>query len=253
MRATRAGLVGGGVYLVLTALWLVLAHPPGNRVLYELWFIFLIVAGTNLPGAANQVTLARAYLALPSLVYALDPGSYGALAVCVALAGVSDLADGTLARRFGTSRLGGGLDPVVDGVYFGAVAIGLAVGGAYPGWLAAVVVARYSLPALAAAALLAAGRRPELRHSLFGQASTVLIAALLGLVALLRGLGQDASPVVAVASVVIPLATLATFANLAWNARAALAAPAPGIEGAPNAGDPGDRPDRRGFGEHHDR
>jgi cardiolipin synthase (CMP-forming) len=214
--------VGGAAYLVLSALWLLVGHPPGNRVYYELWFILLIVVGLNLPGAANQVTLARAYLALPSLVYALSPGSYGALAVCVAVAGASDLVDGTVARRFGTSRIGGGLDPVVDGVYFGSVAVGLAIGGLYPGWLAAVVVARYALPAAAAAALLASGRRPELRHTFFGQVSTVLIAALLGLAALLRGLGQDAGWLVAAAAVVIPLAALATFANLAWSARVAI-------------------------------
>ena len=37
-------------------------------------------------------------------------------------------------------RLGGALDPVVDGIFFGAVALGLALGGAYPLWLAGLVV-----------------------------------------------------------------------------------------------------------------
>lgn len=219
MRATRAGLFGGAVYLVLSAAWLVAARPPGNRVFYELWFIALLAAGLNLPGAANQVTLSRAYLALPALVYALDSRTYGALAVCVALAGLTDLADGTVARRFGVSRLGGALDPVVDGVFFGAVAVGLAAGGLYPAWLAAVVVARYALPALAGGVLLALGRRPELRHTLFGQVSTVLIAALLGAAALLRGLGQEAGFAVRAAEVVIPVATAATFVNLGWRVR----------------------------------
>lgn len=216
MRATRAGVVAGALYLALSAGWLALARPPGNRLLYEAWFIPLLVVGLSIPGAANQVTLARAYLALPAFVYSLSAESYGALAVCVALGGASDLVDGTVARRFGTSQLGGGLDPVVDGLFFGAVAIGLAVGGAYPLWLAAVVVARYALPVLGAAGLLLAGTRLELRHTVFGQLSTVLIAGLLGLVALLRALGQDASWAVAAAALVIPLATVATFANLGW-------------------------------------
>ena len=228
MRATRAGLIGGTVYLLLSALWLVLAAPPGNRVLYELWFIPLIVAGLSLPGPANQVTLARAYLALPCFLYALTPGSYGLLATGVAVAGATDLLDGAVARRRGTTQLGGALDPVVDGVFFGAVAVGLALGGAYPGWLAAVVVARYLLPALAGGALLLLGRRPDLRHTLLGQVSTVLIAGLLGLVALLRGLGQDPAFAVSAAAVAIPLAAVATFANLAWQARGSL-----GSEAAP--------------------
>lgn len=228
MRIGRAGVTGSAVYLVLSAIWLVATRPPGNRVLYELWFIPLLLLGLSLPGAANQVTLARAYLALPSFVYALSPSTYGPLAVCVALAGFTDLLDGTVARRFGTTQLGGGLDPVVDGVYFGAVAVGLALGAAYPAWLAGVVVGRYALPALVGGILIALGRRPDLRHSLFGQLSTLLIACLLGLVALLRALGQETLVIVAVASVVIPIATFTTFVNLAWQARGAL-----GSAGAP--------------------
>jgi cardiolipin synthase (CMP-forming) len=222
LRIARAGVIGGGIYLALSALWLVATHPPGNRILYELWFIPVLLLGLSLPGAANQVTLARAYLALPSFVYALSPSTYGPLAVCVALAGFTDLLDGSVARRLGTTQLGGGLDPVVDGVYFGSVAVGLALGAAYPGWLAGVVVGRYALPALVGGVLLGLGRRPDLRHTLFGQLSTVLIACLLGLVALLRALGQETLVIVAIASVVIPVATLTTFANLAWQARGAL-------------------------------
>jgi len=201
----------------------VLASPPGPRVAYEAWFIALVLAGTRLPGPANQVTLARAYLAVPALVYGLQPRGLGALAVTVAVASVTDLVDGTVARRFAQpSRLGGALDPVVDGIFFGAVAAGLALGGAYPLWLAAVVVLRYALPALVGALLVLAGRRPALSHTLFGQVSTTLIAVLLGWVALFRGLGQDTSPVVAAAAVVIPASTVLVFANLAWANRGAL-------------------------------
>jgi len=220
---TCAGLIGGAVYLLLSALWLVLAVPPGPRFAYELWFIALVVIGSRLPGPANQVTLARAYLALPGLVYGFSAGGLGALAVTVAVASVTDLTDGTIARRFAhPSRLGGALDPVVDGIFFGAVALGLALGGAYPLWLAALVVVRYLLPALVGGLLVLAGRRPRLTHTLFGQVSTTLIAVLLGWVALFRGLGQDTSRVVTAAEIVIPLSALAVFANLAWANRGAL-------------------------------
>jgi len=218
LRPTRAGLTGAATYTALVLVWMAAARPSP---LLLLWFAPLILMEAFLPGPANQVTLARAYLAAPALVYARDPGGLGLLAVTVALAGVTDLADGTLARRFGgPSTVGGALDPVVDGIFFGAVGLGLWLGAAYPGWLALVVVARYALPALVGAAMLAAGRRPQLRHTLFGQVSTALIAILLGGVALLRGLGQDSAPVVRAGELVVPVATLLTFANLAWAARA---------------------------------
>ena len=218
LRPRRAGIVGGAVYLALILLWWSAARPSA---LWALWFLPVLCVGVFLPGAANQVTLARAYLAAPALVYARHPSGLGLLAVTVALAGVTDLLDGTLARRFGNpTAVGGALDPVVDGVFFGAVGLGLWLGAAYPGWLALVVFARYAGPALAGGVLLAAGRRPELRHTLFGQVSTTLIAILLGGVALLRGLGQDPSPVVVAGEVVIPVATLLTFGNLGWALRA---------------------------------
>lgn len=222
-RTTRAGVIGGAAYLLLSALWLVFAAPPGPRLAYAAWFIALVLAGSRLPGPANQVTLARAYLALPALLYGLRPGGLGALAVTVALASLTDLVDGTIARRFTQpTRLGGALDPVVDGIFFGAVALGLALGGAYPLWLAGVVLARYALPAVVGACLLLAGRRPRLAHTLFGQVSTTLIAVLLGWVALFRGLGQDTGLVVVGAELVIPISTLLVFANLAWANRSAL-------------------------------
>src|SRR5579859_3314142 len=153
----------------------------------------------------------------------------GYLAVVIAIAGLSDLVDGTVARRVERpSTLGGGLDPVVDGVFMGAVAIGLSAGGAFPLWLAVVVVARYLLPALGGAVLIAIHRRPELRHTLTGQVSTSLILILLGGVCLFRGLSQDSSAVVGAAEVVIPVATLATFVHLAWVSRRPVAAAGPG-------------------------
>ena len=183
----------------------------------------LVLVGLLLPGIANQVTLARAYLAAPALAYAASPGSFGFLALTVALAGLTDLADGTIARRFDKpTQIGGALDPVVDGVYFGAVAFGLAAGGAYPTWLAAVVITRYALPAVVGAFLLASGRPPQLRHTLLGQVSTALIAVLLGGVALFRGLGQDSHAVLVGAEVVIPISAVAAFANLYWVNRSSI-------------------------------
>ena len=224
MRASAVGVTASACFLAGDLVWLVLVRPPAAEPLLA-WFVALVVSGVFLPGLANQVTLARAHLAAPALVYSLVPERLLPLAAVVVLAGLSDILDGAVARRLvQASRLGGGLDPVVDGVFFGAVAIGLAAGGAYPAWLAAVVVARYGLPAAGGGALLLLGRRPELQHTPMGQASTALIGVLLGGLALLRGLGRDTSTLVLVAEVLIPIAALATFLNLFWaNRRAVLA------------------------------
>ena len=227
-RPTVTGLVAGVVFVAAGAAWVRLVAPPAPELVVA-WVVAIAVVGAWLPGVANQVTLTRAYLAAPALVYALLPGTLLPLAGVVTLAGLTDVVDGWIARRLERpSSLGGGLDPVVDGVFFGALAIGLAAGQAYPPWLAALVILRYGLPALVGATLLLLGRRPELRHTPLGQASTTLIGVLLGGVALLRGLGQDTRLLVQVPEVLVPLAVLATFANLYWANRAVFARQAGG-------------------------
>jgi len=218
MRLNRTGVVAGAVYLLLGLGWVLLARVDRGW-LVGAWLVIVALIGAFIPGAANQVSLARAYLAAPAFVYAVG-GEFGFLAVAVAIAGLSDLVDGTVARRIASpSQLGGGLDPVVDGVFMGALCVGLAVGGAIPLWLALVVIARYLLPAIGGAVLLALGWKGELRHTLTGQVSTALILILVGGVCLLRGLHQESSAVLGAAETVIPLATAATFVHLAWAAR----------------------------------
>ena len=199
-----------------------MANPPSPGLVVA-WFVAIAVLGSFVPGIANQVSLARAHLAAPALVYSLESDRLGFLAVVLALAGLTDLVDGTIARRFDKpSRLGGGLDPVVDGVLLGAVAVGLAVAGIFPLWLAAAIVLRYLFPAVVALVLLSTGRRPELRHSVSGQISTALIIVLVGGICLFRFMNQDATNVVIGAEIVIPIATVATFVHLGWLARRSL-------------------------------
>ncbi|HKW40872.1 MAG TPA: CDP-alcohol phosphatidyltransferase family protein [Gemmatimonadales bacterium] len=216
MRITWTGVVATSINQLIGVAWVL---GTGAPLWWLAWFVVVGAFGLFIPGEANQVTLERAYLAAPALVYGVD-GRLGYLAIVVAVAGLTDLVDGTVARRFNRpTQFGGGLDPVVDGVFMGALSIGLAVGGVFPVWLALVVIARYLLPAVAGGLLLAMGRRPQLRHTLMGQVSTVLILVLLGGTALLRGLNQDASGFAAGAEVVIPIATVATYVHLAWSLR----------------------------------
>jgi phosphatidylglycerophosphate synthase len=219
MRLNRAGIVSGVIYVAFGVTW-AFGASPGSPLVLGAWFVAVAAVGAFIPGIANQVSLARVYLAAPALVYSLAPGRLGSLALVLAIGGLTDLVDGTIARRFDKpSTLGGGLDPVVDGLFLGATAVGLALGGAFPLWLALVIVARYLLPALGGASLIATHRRPELRHSVTGQISTSLIIVLLGGICLFRFMNQDASNVVTGAEIVIPIATVATMVHLAWLAR----------------------------------
>lgn len=215
----RPGAIASATFLTAALLWVVLARPAAPPAVLLGWAGVAAGAGLLVPGAANQLTLARAQLAAPALVYSQHPSTFGLLALVVSVAGLSDLLDGFVARRLERpSQLGGGLDPVVDGVFFGAVALGLALGGAYPAWLAVVVIARYAVPAAAGAILLVArpGSPPQLRHTFLGQLATAMIAVLLGGLALLRGLGLETGAWLAASEVVIPPVTVGAFANLGW-------------------------------------
>jgi cardiolipin synthase len=224
MRLNRAGVIAGAIYLLLGIGWGIETGVPWP---FAAWFVLVAGFGAFVPGVANQVSLARAYLAAPAFLYAARE-EFAPLAVVVAVAGVTDLVDGTVARRFKSpTTFGGGLDPVVDGLFMAALGFGLAIAGVFPVWLALVVAARYFLPAIAGAILIATGRRPELRHTLMGQVSTVLNLVLLGGVALLRGLDQDPGNLVLGAEIALPIATLATFVHLALALRRRPAA-APG-------------------------
>lgn len=210
------GALAGVLWLATFSLWLGFARPHWAGPLLA-WFILLALFGPLLPGFANQATILRAYLAGPAFVYALRASDLGGLALTVALAGFSDLVDGQIARRFERpTQLGGGLDPVVDGIFFGAAAVGLVIGGALPSWLAITVALRYGLPAVAGVGLLLMRRHVQLRHTPLGQLSTTVIALVLGGVALFRGLGIDASWLDTVGEIVIPVTTLACWLNLAW-------------------------------------
>jgi cardiolipin synthase (CMP-forming) len=229
VRFNRLGAAGGAVYLVLGVAWVWLAQPPAPAWLLVAWFVLVAAVEAFIAGEANQVTLARAHLAAPALAYSLSPGHLGPLAVVLAVAGLSDLVDGTVARRFERpSTFGGGLDPIVDGILLGAVVMGLSLGGSFPLWLALVIVARYLLPAAGGLVLISMHRRPELRHTVTGQISTSLIIVLVGGICLFRFFGQDATNVLIGAEVVIPIATLATFLHLGWVARRPVVVAEPG-------------------------
>jgi cardiolipin synthase (CMP-forming) len=100
--------------------------------------------------------------------------------------GVTDAADGYLARRYRwQSRLGGYLDPIADKLLLVTVYISLGIAGLVPRWLVALVVGRdVIILAMVAAALTLTNYR-EFRPALAGKISTIVqIGAAVGLLGL---------------------------------------------------------------------
>ena len=90
----------------------------------------------------NLLTLVRIALVAP-IVWSIWFRDYRLALTLFVVAGVSDLLDGFLARRFGwQSDLGATLDPLADKLLVVALAALLTVQGHLPLWLALVVVVR---------------------------------------------------------------------------------------------------------------
>jgi cardiolipin synthase len=91
----------------------------------------------------NVVSMLR-LLGVPLFLWlVLGPEADGWALAVLALSGVTDWADGYLARRLDqTSRLGEVLDPVADRLYILAVVVGLAFRDIVPWWVAIVLPLR---------------------------------------------------------------------------------------------------------------
>lgn len=90
----------------------------------------------------NAITALRILLVAP-IAWLLWRGHYSGALALMAVAGVSDLVDGALARRYEwRSEFGAMLDPVADKLMVVILFVVLTVQGHLPLWLAVVVVAR---------------------------------------------------------------------------------------------------------------
>ena len=90
----------------------------------------------------NLICVLRMALTVPIVMLMVD-GNYALTLALFAVAAVSDVLDGFLAKTFGwTSELGKILDPLADKILLVSVFITLACIGLVPAWLAAVAVTR---------------------------------------------------------------------------------------------------------------
>ncbi len=165
-------------------------------------------------GVANMLTLLRAG-AIP-LLAVLAPTALG---LAVLAAGLSDVADGILARaRAEASRLGAWLDGAVDGILLSVAAVAAGNRGLLPAWVAALIVCRYMAPwpAIAAVYFIRA-HAPGHEGYVSGRAPGVVL--LVGLA--LAAFGVPGAAWVAAAGALAGLASFGATIVLAGSKRAA--------------------------------
>jgi cardiolipin synthase (CMP-forming) len=123
----------------------------------------------------NLLSLLR-LLGVPLFLWlALGPKADGWALAVLAFAGISDYADGKIARRFNqSSRLGTLLDPAADRLYIVATLIALTVRNIVPLWLAVAVPARDVLLAVTLPGLRRHGYGP-LPVNFLGKAATLCL------------------------------------------------------------------------------
>jgi cardiolipin synthase len=126
---------------------------------------------------ANQLTLMRVML-VPAFVILIVYGYFGWALIVFAVAGLTDLLDGLIARMFRSrTSLGAWLDPMADKLLIVATFIvltlpGLGLVNRLPVWLTILIISRDLLIVLTVAVInLAIGRR-EFRPSLYGKIAT---------------------------------------------------------------------------------
>lgn len=96
-------------------------------------------------GLANHLTAVRFYLIVPVVVL-FGHGLYVASLVVYVVLGLTDIADGIVARRRGEqTEFGVVMDPLADVFSTAAVFAAFLAGGFIPGWLFAILMVRYGM------------------------------------------------------------------------------------------------------------
>jgi cardiolipin synthase len=120
----------------------------------------------------NLLTAAR-ILATPYLFWLTWQRAYTPVIWMFIAIGITDIADGFLARRFqAASRLGAYLDPIADKLLLSGMFLTLLLARLMEPWLAYLVLGRDVLILFAAAGFYVAKRRRDFPPSVWGKAST---------------------------------------------------------------------------------
>ncbi|MEZ5875826.1 MAG: CDP-alcohol phosphatidyltransferase family protein [Hyphomicrobiales bacterium] len=167
----------------------------------------------NIP---NALTLARIF-AVPLLVWLIIDQEMFAAFLLFMLAGLSDGADGYLAKRFGWhTELGAYLDPIADKALLVSIYVTLGLAGHLPVWLVIAVVSRDVL--IVGAVLLAwmMSRPISVKPLLVSKVNTLSQILLAGVVLAELGLGLGLQTLVWVLIWVTGALTIMSAAAYFW-------------------------------------
>jgi cardiolipin synthase len=126
---------------------------------------------------ANQLTLMRVLL-VPAFVILTIYGYFGWALIVFAVAGLTDLLDGLIARTFRSrTDLGAWLDPMADKLLIVATFVvltlpGLGLVNRLPVWLTILIISRDVLIVLTVAVINFAIGRREFKPSIYGKIAT---------------------------------------------------------------------------------
>lgn len=146
----------------------------------------------------NLITILR-FLLVPAVVATLLSGDVGWALVLFVVAGLSDAADGFIARAFDQrSELGAYLDPMADKLLLVSVFVVLGFMGELPVWLVVVAVSRDALIVAAVVLSTLIGKPVEMKPLFVSKANTavqiVLVIAVLAELAFAPALSQAFGP-----------------------------------------------------------
>lgn len=194
------------VFLLVTAHLDLLRDREGFRL-----------SAINLPTA---LTLLRVALA-PAVVLFLAERHFALAFALYVIAGMSDVADGWLARRWNQiTRLGTVLDPIVDILFNLAVFAGLASARLVPAWVLAVAVLRYGILLVGGASLYLFVGPVRIRPTAFGRLTGVLMSALVAFLLLLHAVRgfvtESLAPLTEIALGTLLVLTVGQVIALGW-------------------------------------
>ena len=168
----------------------------------------------NLPNLLTGLRL----LTAPLVALMLWRGDDAVALVLFAAAGLSDAVDGWLAKHFGwATPLGRLLDPAADKLLMLFAFGTLALIGAVPPWLAAVVIGRDGLLTVGVGLGWALGRPFAIEPSALGKASTVLQVVFVAVT--LAALSLDLNWPIGHAALMLVVAALTLGSGLFYGAR----------------------------------
>lgn len=179
----------------------------------------------------NLLSASRLLLAGPA-IHAILTGRWRAAVLILLGAGLTDVLDGMLARRWkASSRLGAYLDPVADKVLLSGSFLALGVAGALPWWLVGLVFGRDALILAGTGLIFLLRGRRDFPPSVWGKVSTGTQVATAAAAILLRA-WPESGLAPAAAALVWAAAAVTVWSGLDYLRRA-------GDKGCPKATDVG--------------